>query len=199
MVSLPGGPLNQSDEVMALLAGYGWTMWAVQTFEYNMAGLSILRSPVKSSTRVLDTEQKAYSALQKQFAAYRHRFERASAKELQELLPHDLPKPLRAELDDLVDARNDLAHRYLRRALQGSARVDLRKEHLAVKALGERFVNAGEKLQVLMEQSVAERPPNLSDAQFEALQRLGRAAAEGVPLDEALGRRTNPRRTIGLR
>jgi hypothetical protein len=186
MTSLPGGPLNQSDETMAFLVGYGWAMWAVQTFEYRLAGLTILRSPVKSPGRVLDTNQKVYSALQKQFAAYRHRFERASAKELQKLLPGDIPEPLRAELDALVDARNDLAHRYLRRTLGGVDRPDLREELQGVRALGQRFVEAGEKLLVLMEQAVAERPPNLSDVQFEALQGLGRAAAEGVPLEEAL-------------
>jgi len=37
-----------------------------------------------------------------------------------------------------------------------------------------------------MEEATRERPNNLSDAQFEALQRLGRAAASGVSLDEAL-------------
>lgn len=184
--SLPGGLLNQSDETMAFLAVYGWAMWAVQTFEYRLAGLSILRSPVKSPARVLDTTQKVHSALQKQFGVYRHRFERASAKELKNLLPDDVPEPLRSELDELVRARNDLAHRYLRRTLGGAARPDLQSELQAVKALGQRFVDTGEKLLVLMEQAVAERPPNLSDAQYDALQRLGREAAEGVPLEEAL-------------
>jgi hypothetical protein len=161
-------------------------MWAVQTFEYRLAGLTILRSPVKSPTRLLDTNQKVYSALQKQFAAYRHRFERASAKELRNLLPGDIPDPLRAELDALVDSRNDLAHRYLRRTLEGAARPDLREELQRVRALGQRFVEAGEELLALMEEAVAERPSNLSDLQFEALQRLGRAAAEGVSLEDAL-------------
>jgi hypothetical protein len=187
MTSLPGGPLNQSDEALAFLAGYGWAMWAVQTFEYRLAGLTILRSPVKSPTRLLDTNQKVYSALRKQFAAYQHRFERASAKELQNLLPGDIPEPLRAELDALVDARNDLAHRYLQRTLGSASRPDLRGELQTVRALGQRFVEAGAKLLALMEEAVAERPPNLSDVQFEALQRLGRAAAEGVPLEDALG------------
>jgi hypothetical protein len=162
-------------------------MWAVQAFEYRLAGLTILRSPVKSPTRLLDTRQKVHSALQKQFASYRHRFERASAKELQRLLPNDIPEPLRAEVDALIEARNDLAHRYLRRTLESGGSPDLRAELQTVQTLGRRFVDAGEKLLALMQEAVAERPANLSDVQFDALQRLGRAAAEGVPLEAALG------------
>jgi hypothetical protein len=186
MTSLPGGPINQTDERMVLLTIYGWAMWAVQTFEYRLAGLTILRAPVKNPGRVLDTEQKVYSALQKQFAVYLHRFERASAKELQKLLPDDLSEALRSELDELVDARNDLAHRYLRRILDQTPSPDLPKEAQALKALGERFVKAGDRLLELMEQSVGTRPPNVSDAQFQALQRLGNAAALGESLDDAL-------------
>jgi hypothetical protein len=176
--------------VLAFLAGYGWTMWAVQVFEYRLAGLSILRAPVKQPTRVLDTAQKVYSALQKQFATSEHRFERASAKELRNLLPEDFPDPLESELDELIDIRNDLAHRYLRRTMQGTTPPDFRQELQTVKALGGRFAEAGEKLLVLMQEASAKRPPNLSDVQFEALQRLGRAAAEGVPLNEALAHGT---------
>jgi hypothetical protein len=62
----------------------------------------------------------------------------------------------------------------------------LRKELQAVQELGERFAAAGENLLNLVKQSIAERPPNLSDIQFEALQRLGKAATSGVSLDEAL-------------
>lgn len=165
---------------------YGWTMWAVQVFEYRLAGLSIMRAPVKQPMRVLDTAQKVYSALQKQFATSEHRFERASAKELRNLLPDDFPDPLKSELDELIDIRNDLAHRYLRRTLQGTTPPDLKHELQTVKALGERFAEAGETLLALMEKASAKRPPNLSDLQFEALLRLGRAAAEGVPLEQAL-------------
>jgi ADP-heptose:LPS heptosyltransferase len=183
-----GNPLSQSDEQLAFLAAYGWAMWAVQVFEYRLAGLSIMRTPAKSPARVLDTPQKVYSALQKQFAQSEHRFERASAKELRNLLATDLPEPLNSELDELVDKRNDLAHRYLRRTLHAGASLDLRQELQSVKALGERFADAGDKLLVLMEEAAANRPPNLSDTQFAALQRLGSASAEGVPLDEALRR-----------
>jgi hypothetical protein len=183
---LPGCPLNQSDETMAFLTVYGWTMWAVQTFEYRLAALSILLTPVRSPGRLLDTTQKVQSALQKQFAVYRHRFDRASAKELKNLLPEDIPEPLRSELDELVDARNDLAHRYLRRTLDGRVQPDLRSELQALQNLGQRFFNTSEKLVALMDQAVAERPPNLSDTQYDALQRLGREAAEGASLDEAL-------------
>ena len=179
---------SQSDEQLAFLAAYGWAMWAVQVFEYRLAGLSIMRTPAKAPARVLDTPQKVYSALQKQFAQSEHRFERASAKELRNLLPTDLPEPLNSELDELVDKRNDLAHRYLRRTLQGGTSLDLRQELQSVKALGERFADAGDNLLVLMEEAAANRPPNLSDTQFAALQRLGSAAAEGVPLDVALRR-----------
>jgi len=105
---------------MAFLAMYGWTMWTVQRFEYYLAALSILRSPVKKPERLIDTPQKAYSALQKQFAVYSHRFARASAKELQNLLPDGLSDSLRPELDELVEARNELAHRYLQRTLEGT-------------------------------------------------------------------------------
>lgn len=181
-----GGPLTQTDETMAFLAMYGWTMWTVQRFEYYLAALSILRSPVKKPERLIDTPQKAYSALQKQFAVYSHRFARASAKELQNLLPDGLSDSLRPELDELVEARNELAHRYLRRTLEGTNPPDLRKELQAVQELGERFAAAGENLLNLVKQSIAERPPNLSDIQFEALQRLGKAATSGVSLDEAL-------------
>jgi uncharacterized protein YpbB len=183
--SLPGGPLNQTDEVMAFLAMYGWTMWAVQRFEYCLAALSILRSSVKSPERLIDTAQKAYSALQKQFAIYRHRFERASAKELQNLLPDDLADSL-PELEELIEARNELAHRYLHRRLEGNDLPDLREELQTVQQLGQRFTDAGEKLLQLINQSATGRPSNLSDIQFEALQRLGRAAASGIPLDDAL-------------
>lgn len=99
--SLSGGPLNQTDEAMAFLAMYGWAMWAVQRFEYRLAALSILRSSVKKPQRLIDTQQKAYSTLQKQFAVWHHRFERTSAKELQNLLPDDLSDSLRSELDEL--------------------------------------------------------------------------------------------------
>jgi hypothetical protein len=185
--SLPGGgPLNQSDECMALLTMYGWTMWAVQVFEYRLAALSIMCAPVKQPMRVLDTAQKVYSALQKQFSISEHRFERASAKELRNLLPDDFPDPLKSELDELIDIRNDLAHRYLRRTLQGTTPPDLKHEIQTVKARGERFAGAGETLLALMEKASARRPPNLSDLQYEALQRLGRVAAEGVPLEQAL-------------
>jgi hypothetical protein len=128
MASLPGGPLNQSDEVLAFLAGYGWTMWAVQVFEYRLAGLSTLRAPVKQPTRVLNTAQEVYGALQKQFATSEHRFERASAKELRNLLPEDFPGSLKSELDELIDIRNDLAHRYLRRTMQVTTPPDFRQE-----------------------------------------------------------------------
>jgi hypothetical protein len=171
--------------MLAFLATYGWAMWAVQVFEYRLAGYSILCAPVKKPARVLDTPQKVYSALQKEFAVSEHRFERASAKELRNLLPADLPEPLNSELDELVEKRNDLAHRHLRR-LHGEASPDLRQALQNVKVLGERFIDAGDKLLVLMEEAAAKRPPNLSDVQFEALQRLGHAAAEGVPLDDAL-------------
>jgi hypothetical protein len=183
--------LGQSEQTLAFLAAYGWAMWAVQQFEYNLAALTILRAPVKSPGRQLDSEQKMYSALQKQFATYRHRFERASARELQNLLPDELPARLRSDLDDLIDARNDLAHRYLRRTLE-PASPNLRHELQAVQALGQRFVAAGDELLALMEQSVADRPANLTDAQYEALQRLGRAAAAGASLDDALTSSTVP-------
>ncbi len=179
---------SQSDEQLAFLAAYGWAMWAVQVFEYRLAGLSIMWTPAKAPARVLDTPQKVYSALQKQFAQSEHRFERPSAKELRNLLPTDLPEPLNSELDEFIDKRNDLAHRYLRRTLQGGTSLDLRQELQSVKALGEQFADAGDKLLVLMEEAAANRPPNLSDTQFAALQRLGTAAAEGVPLGVALRR-----------
>jgi hypothetical protein len=181
-----GGPLTQSDEALAFLAGYGWAMWAVQHFEYYLAALSILRTPVKSPARRIATAQKAYSALQRQFATYRHLFERASASELLKLLPADLPEQLRTNVEDLIPERNDLAHRYLRRVLEQSTAPDLGEELRSVRALGQRFADAGDELRLLAEQSVAARPPNLSDAQFEALQRLGRAAASGESLDDAL-------------
>lgn len=85
-----------------------------------------------------------------------------------------------------MKARNELAHRYLHRILEGTNPPDLRKELQAVQKLGQRFEAAGDNLLGLMTQSVAERPPNVSAIQFEALQRLGRAAASGVSLDEAL-------------
>jgi vesicle coat complex subunit len=171
--------IQQSEEALAFLAGYGWTMWSVQRFEYYLAALSILRQPVKSPDRLINTTQNAYSALQKQFMAYHHRFERASAKELRHLLPDDLPPPLRTELDELVEIRNELAHRYLRRTLESTRPPDLRSELQAVQELGQRFAKTGDDLLALMRQSVAERPPNVSDSQFEALQRLGMAAASG--------------------
>jgi hypothetical protein len=179
--------LSQAHEdAIAFLAAYGWTMWAVQRFEYCLAGLSILRAPVKKPGRLIDSAQKAYSALEKQFAVYRHRFERASANELRDLLPDDLPELLREEIDQLIDIRNDLAHRYLRRTLEGGDRADLVNEREHVKGLGERFAKAGDELAALMERSVANRPPNVSETQFAALQRLGQAAASGVALDDAL-------------
>jgi hypothetical protein len=174
------------EDAIAFLAAYGWTMWAVQRFEYRLAGLSILRAPVKSPSRLIDTPQKAYSALQKQFAVYHHRFERASANELRNHLPDDLPELLQAEIDELIEVRNDLAHRYLRRSLEGSSAVDLITEREHVKRLGERFAAAGDELLALMERAVADCPPNVSETQFAALQQLGRAAASGAALDDAL-------------
>lgn len=180
--------LSQSHEdAVAFLAAYGWTMWAIQRFEYCLAGLSILRAPVKSPDRLIDTTQKAYSALEKQFAVYHHRFERASANELRNSLPDDLPELLREEIDQLIVVRNDLAHRYLRRTLESGGTPDLAKEREHVKGLGERFVKTGDELVALMERSVANRPPNVSETQFAALQRLGQAAASGAALDDALG------------
>ncbi len=173
-------------DAAAFLAAYGWTMWAVQRFEYCLAGLSILRAPVKSPGRLIDTTQKAYSALQKQFAVYHHRFERASANELRNLLPDDLPELLRPEIDELIETRNDLAHRYLRRTLEGGEPADLVKVREDVKRLGERFGKVGDELRDLMELAVADRPPNVSETQFVALQRLGQAAASGAALNDAL-------------
>lgn len=182
----PSEPVKVPAEVLPFLASYGWTMWATQRFEYYLAGLSILRSPVKKPARLLDTEQKVYSALEKQFGTYRHRFERASAKELQQLLPDDLPDRLRAEIDELVGARNELAHRYLRRTLEATTVPDWSSEVQALQQLGQRFLEAGEWLLKLMREAVRQRPSNLSDAQFDALQRLGRAAASGATLDDAM-------------
>ena len=59
-----------------------------------------------------------------------------------------------------------------------------------MQTLGQRFEAVGDNLLELVNLSVAERPPNLSDSQFEALQRLGRAAASGALLDEVLGEDT---------
>jgi hypothetical protein len=184
-------PLSGLEEQLGFLAAYGWAMWAVQQFEHNLAGLGILRSPVKSADRRLDSAQKVYSALEKQFATYQHRFERASAKELRDLLPGDLPEPLESELDSLISARNDLAHRYVRRVLAQSA-IDFRREIQTVRALGQRFSDAGNQLTSLMEQAAASRPPNLSDIQYEALQKLGRAAAAGTSLPDALASLARP-------
>jgi hypothetical protein len=179
-------PISEADETkLVFLSAYGWTMWAVQLFEYNLAGLSILRTPVKSAGRKLDTPQKMYSALAKQFSTYRHRFEHASAKELRDLLPGGLPEALDAELDELVAIRNDLAHRYLRRMLAEPG-VDLRDEFQAVQALGNRFAAAGDRVLLLMDEASASRPRGLSDLQYEALQKLGQAAASGIPLLDAL-------------
>jgi len=185
------GPLAQSDHALAFLAAYGWAMWAVQEFEYKLAVLTILRSPVKSPNRRIDSAQKLHSALQKQFGTVQHHLGRASAKELQNLLPEDLSESLRAKLDDLIDIRNDLAHDYLRRTLAESA-PDLQAALRAVQALGQRFVDAGEELLELAEAGVAGRPANLSDEQFDNLQRLGRAAAAGTPLDQALAELAAP-------
>jgi hypothetical protein len=126
-----------------------------------------------------------YSALSKQFSVFEHRFERASAKELRDLLPGDLPERLDAELDELITLRNDLAHRYLRRIL-ATPRVDLRREAQTLRAWGNRFDGARDQLLSLMEQASASRPANVSDLQYEALQKLGRAAAAGTPLSDAL-------------
>lgn len=185
------GPLSQSDQAMAFLAAYGWAMWAVQQFEYRLAVLTILRSPVRSPNRRIDSAQKLHSALQKQFATVQHRLGRASANELQNLLPDDLSKTLRANLDDLIDVRNDLAHDYLRRTL-GAPAPDLQAALRAVQALGQRFVDAGDELLELAEAGVAARPANLSDEQFDNLQRLGRATAAGTPLDQALAELADP-------
>jgi hypothetical protein len=164
-------------------------MWTVQRFEYRLARTLILQSSIKKPQRLIDTLQKAYSALQKQFAGYHHRFEHAPAEELQNFSPHDLSDSFRAELDELVEARNELAHRYLHRTLEGTKPPDLRKELQAVQKLGQRFEAAGDNRLELMNKSVAERSPNVSDIQFEALQRLRRAAASEVSLDEALRER----------
>jgi hypothetical protein len=181
----PGALSESQAEKLIFLSAYGWTMWAVQLFEYNLAGLTILRTPVKSAGRQLDSPQKMYSALSKQFSVFRHRFERASAKELRDLLPGDLPEVLDAELDELITLRNDLAHRYLRRVL-ATPGVDLRHESQALQVLGNRFDDARDQLLSLMEEAAAHRPPNLSDLQYEALQKLGQAAAEGTSLLDAL-------------
>jgi hypothetical protein len=186
-----GGSAGEAVGALAFLATYGWAMWAVQQFEYNPAALTILRSPVKSPNRKIDSAQKLYSALEKQFAKYRHRLERASAKELQKLLPDDLPETLRSNLGELIVARNDLAHRYLRRTLDEKA-TDLETALRTVQALGQRFVDVGEELLALAEKAVAARPSNLSDEQYDNLQRLGRAVASGTPLDEALAALARP-------
>lgn len=179
------GPLSHSDQVLAFLAAYGWAMWAVQQFEYRLAVLTILRSPVKSPSRRIHSAQKLHSALQKQFATVQHHLGRASARELRNLLPEDLLGTLRADLDELIEIRNDLAHDYLRRTLGASA-PDLPAALRAVQALGQRFADAGDELLELIPASGAARPPNLSDEQFDNLQRLGRAAAAGTALDQAL-------------
>ncbi|HTX45401.1 MAG TPA: hypothetical protein VMD48_03940, partial [Solirubrobacteraceae bacterium] len=138
--------------------------------------------------------KKLYSGLEKQFAMCRHRFEHASARELRNLLPGDLPESLLTRLDDLVVARNDLAHEYLRRTL-GESMPDLPHATRFVRSLGERFVEAGDQLRALAEQARAARPPNLSDEQYESLQLLGRAAAAGMALDAALASLANSKST----
>lgn len=108
------------------------------------------------------------------------------------MLPDDLPGALRGNLDDLIGVRNDLAHRYLRRTLDERT-PDLKAAVRAVQALGQRFADAAEELERLAEEAVAARPENLSDEQYEILQCLGRAAAAGTPLDEALVALSEPR------
>jgi len=70
--------------------------------------------------------------------------------------------------------------------LEAATTPDWTAEARAVQQLGQRFLAAGEWLLRLMREALRERPSNLSDVQFEALQRLGRAAASGASLDDAL-------------
>jgi hypothetical protein len=112
-----------SDSALLLLATYGWAMAGAQSFEYNLAGLSLFTGSIKHPDRLLDTPKKVRKAPRDQFAAYKHRFERASASELRNLLPN-LDDSLRAEVNELIELRNELAHRYLRRTLLPDPRAN---------------------------------------------------------------------------
>ncbi len=183
----PGGPLTESDETMAFLTVYGWAMWVVQAFEYHLAGLTILRSPAKNPSRLIDTAQKAASALEKQFAIYRHRFERASATELTRLLPEDLPgQPPRRTRGARRCSQRASAPLLTANVGRGHAR---RFEKRASSDASPR--TAVRRRQRRPAQADGRRrwgspAANVSDAQFAALQRLGRAASRGISLEEAL-------------
>lgn len=172
-----------------MLATYAWVMGCVQYWESNLATLSIMSEAVKSANRLIDTRQKARSALEKQFARYEHRFQRASASELRKLLPPSLQETLGAEIDELLPTRNMLAHRYMRQVFISGVQADHQARTRELKAPGQRFADAADRLLRLAKAATpSSKPPNISDAQFAALQQLGAAAASGISLDDALER-----------
>lgn len=82
-----------------------------------------------------------------------------------------------------------LAHRYMREVFISGVQGDHQARTRDLKALGQRFADAADRLLRLAKAAApSSKPPNMSDAQFAALQQLGAAAASGISLDDALER-----------
>jgi hypothetical protein len=175
------------DRRLEVLTTYGFAMAAVQRLEYSLGGVVAITDRVKQPRKRLDDAEKVRDALEVQWARFGHRFGRATAGELRNMLPDDIDSWLVTELEELTPIRNDLAHTYLvRRMLIQAPDADYRSQLGELRELAGRFNRAAEKLDAIAEQKSAGKPEGLSDEQYATLQRLGAEASLGVALDDAL-------------
>ena len=107
-----GQPSELKPDVATVLFVYGETMLAVQNFERALATLVIILGRSRR-TRELKTPEAVARALERELNRSIHGYQRASAAELRNKLPHDFDPELLPEIERMITWRDRLAHNYL--------------------------------------------------------------------------------------
>jgi hypothetical protein len=88
-------------------------MISVQAFERVLAALTVTLDAKPWRTRPFKSPEHMRRYLRGLFSRCVHRFQKASASELRNMLPAGLDEQLLADIDALIKWRDRLAHRYL--------------------------------------------------------------------------------------
>jgi hypothetical protein len=104
--------LGDDEKSVRVFECYGRTMLTVQVFEQALATV-VVAFKVKEKPTKHSTKRQFERGLKRRLREYTHAFQKASASELRKMLPEGFDPQLTAEIEQLVDKRDALAHRYL--------------------------------------------------------------------------------------
>jgi hypothetical protein len=104
--------MSGDEQSVRVFECYGRTMLAVQVFEQALATV-VVTFKVTEKPPNYSTQRQFERGWKRRLREYTHMFQKASASELRKMLPEGFDARLTAEIEQLVEKRDELAHRYL--------------------------------------------------------------------------------------